>query len=633
MPLVGAQPASNPSLFLVGPNGQGLEVFYTNTTSVGSTFTVTAFVDTPDDSYFGWFGAFSFNQSQLNVVNIAFVANSSSQSAWTYDAGFYAPGTGYPPFMDLVIPPTYNNTAGTIGEPDGFGEAVVGPNTLPPNVIDLISITFKVMTVPSGSPGTSITGTVAWDWNVSLIASVIGYVGEMDESFGNFVYYITVPGAPPPPPQQPIFSPGLVQYNITFDQTAVGSDVTGNVVVIDGADFGYSSLPATFSWYDGSTHTFAFQSPLVAAPNSEKYLWTGTSGLSTLQTGSLTVTGSGNVTGNYETQYYLTVASAYDSPAPTSGWFDSGTIMNANVTSSVSGGPSTQYVCTGWTGTGSVPSSGSTNYASFTINAPSSITWNWKTQYQVTFNQTGVGTDFNGTVFTVDGANYTGSASPSFWWDSGSTHTYAYTSPIVLNQGVELYLWNSTTGLSTLQWGSITVAASGNITGNYVKKVHEVLLTNVAAKSWVYQGNTANINVTVSNVGDFPENVWVTLYCNITANESIDAYPVYLGAGQNYTLSCDWNTAGVPCLNYTLTAVATIPTGSNTLSDGNITVRIPGDVNGDGRVDLRDIALVARAFDSTPSSPNWNPAADINGDGVVNMKDITLVARYFGQHT
>jgi Ca2+-binding EF-hand superfamily protein len=58
-----------------------------------------------------------------------------------------------------------------------------------------------------------------------------------------------------------------------------------------------------------------------------------------------------------------------------------------------------------------------------------------------------------------------------------------------------------------------------------------------------------------------------------------------------------------------------------------------GDVNGDGRVDLKDIALVARAFGSTPTSPNWNPAADINGDGIVNMQDIAIVARNFGQHT
>jgi hypothetical protein len=62
-----------------------------------------------------------------------------------------------------------------------------------------------------------------------------------------------------------------------------------------------------------------------------------------------------------------------------------------------------------------------------------------------------------------------------------------------------------------------------------------------------------------------------------------------------------------------------------------VTVTIPGDVNGDFKVNMRDIALVARAFGSTPGASNWNPNADINDDGTVNMRDIALAARNFGQ--
>ena len=63
----------------------------------------------------------------------------------------------------------------------------------------------------------------------------------------------------------------------------------------------------------------------------------------------------------------------------------------------------------------------------------------------------------------------------------------------------------------------------------------------------------------------------------------------------------------------------------------NIFRPIPEDIGDYGIVNMKDIALVARAFGSTPSSPNWNPAADVNGDGVVNMKDVALVARDFGE--
>jgi len=167
---------------------------------------------------------------------------------------------------------------------------------------------------------------------------------------------------------------------------------------------------------------------------------------------------------------------------------------------------------------------------------------------------------------------------------------------------------------------------------------HEVIVVSVTAPTWMYQDlpeiphECANISVTVENVGDFPENVTVSLYYNITADQIIGSFPVQLDVGQSYTHVFVWVTVGVPPGTYTLTAVATIPTGSFIFTDGNITVRLYADVNGDGRVDLKDLALVVRAFGSTPGSPNWNPYADINGDGVVNMKDIALVIRNFGKH-
>ena len=57
---------------------------------------------------------------------------------------------------------------------------------------------------------------------------------------------------------------------------------------------------------------------------------------------------------------------------------------------------------------------------------------------------------------------------------------------------------------------------------------------------------------------------------------------------------------------------------------------ILGDINGDGKVDMKDIAIVAKAFGATPSGPRWNPAADVNGDSVVNMLDIAIVASNLG---
>ena len=59
---------------------------------------------------------------------------------------------------------------------------------------------------------------------------------------------------------------------------------------------------------------------------------------------------------------------------------------------------------------------------------------------------------------------------------------------------------------------------------------------------------------------------------------------------------------------------------------------IPGDVNMDGTVNMRDIALLVILFNTRPSSPNWNPNADVNSDGIVNMRDIAVALVHFNQH-
>jgi hypothetical protein len=62
-----------------------------------------------------------------------------------------------------------------------------------------------------------------------------------------------------------------------------------------------------------------------------------------------------------------------------------------------------------------------------------------------------------------------------------------------------------------------------------------------------------------------------------------------------------------------------------------IQVRMLGDLNMDGEVDGRDIALVSIAFGSIPVNPRWNPIADEDEDNMINAKDIAIVCRNFGK--
>jgi secreted trypsin-like serine protease len=50
-----------------------------------------------------------------------------------------------------------------------------------------------------------------------------------------------------------------------------------------------------------------------------------------------------------------------------------------------------------------------------------------------------------------------------------------------------------------------------------------------------------------------------------------------------------------------------------------------GDVNGDGRVDILDLAFIATHYGSA------DPAADTNGDGIVNVLDLAIVAGHYNQ--
>ena len=57
---------------------------------------------------------------------------------------------------------------------------------------------------------------------------------------------------------------------------------------------------------------------------------------------------------------------------------------------------------------------------------------------------------------------------------------------------------------------------------------------------------------------------------------------------------------------------------------GTVTL-LGGDVNGDDRVDIRDLSYVAWHFDE------YDEKADINQDGQVDILDLTLTAGNFGQ--
>jgi hypothetical protein len=121
----------------------------------------------------------------------------------------------------------------------------------------------------------------------------------------------------------------------------------------------------------------------------------------------------------------------------------------------------------------------------------------------------------------------------------------------------------------------------------------------------------------------------------------IQTQTVTLESGASTTLTFVWNTIGWPKGNYTISAYAwPVPgetnTADNMLSDGWVFVSIPGDINADRKVDLKDVFAVGKAFGTTRQGPNpsgriYSSNCDINDDDKIDLKDYYTTCKNYGK--
>ena len=316
------------------------------------------------------------------------------------------------------------------------------------------SSTISFSNIPSGnypwSVGSPISGGIGTQFDATQASGVINVPSKLIQSI--------------------VFNK---QYYLTMD-----------------SNFGTTS-PSSGGWFNaGSKVTIKAIAPSTIA--GERYLWNGWLG-----SGSRSYSGSMNPASNtvimngpikecalWSHQYLLTImTSGVPSPysadvslgannkghasdaSPFTTWVTAGTSTGKiYIDCLIYAGSNTRYVFGSWS-----DASTANPKSSIVINGPTTFTANYKTQFKVTFTQSGLGSESKGTVVKIDGANYARSDLPvSFWWEKGSSHLYQYLSPLKL--GSTSYIWKSTNGLSILQSGTITILASGTISGNYIRK-------------------------------------------------------------------------------------------------------------------------------------------------------------------
>ncbi len=162
---------------------------------------------------------------------------------------------------------------------------------------------------------------------------------------------------------------------------------------------------------------------------------------------------------------------------------------------------------------------------------------------------------------------------------------------------------------------------------------HDIgLVKGPTTKTTISQGRDLNITIIPVNYGLNTETFTATAYFDAT---QLVQTQITLTGRNSKSLSFILNTTNLETGNHTITASTDILADETATTDNTlhimITITSTGDVNGDRRVDMKDIAYVAKRFGYYLNDPMWDPNADLNDDDRVDMKDVAIVAKHFGE--
>jgi hypothetical protein len=177
-------------------------------------------------------------------------------------------------------------------------------------------------------------------------------------------------------------------------------------------------------------------------------------------------------------------------------------------------------------------------------------------------------------------------------------------------------------------------------------EVHDVAVVYITVWPSLTLPSYVNVNVTVENQGTGYETFNVTLHADnltVTSTTVIDLAP---RSNETLKLKCDlfpyravifpppWSLDGPMVANVSVWAEASTVAGEADALDNVCVggaVRITWwcvDLNGDGRINILDLAIMAKAFGNGGFRPLW---LDIDGDGQITIREIAYVARAFGR--
>jgi hypothetical protein len=306
---------------------------------------------------------------------------------------------------------------------------------------------------------------------------------------------------------------------------------------------------------------------------------------------TVTATPGGAIPGSFKVTYTKCGTTYTYVPQTTTWieWTDAGTdVTVSDPETPISGPPDTRYVFDYYD-----PS------ATVTMTEPKTITLVYKTQYKVSFTQTG-----SAVAPTV---TYTANTDPlvpcSVWVLAGSQISYTYQTIVPGAPGVQYVLTGVTPASPQTVNGPLTIL------GTYKTQYYLTVLT-------------------------FPEGLQPTP----TPQSGWYDYCTYV------TLTAP-STAHIGSVVYTFGGGWQINHEIHPAKENPITIHMDspkiacarycelgdpiGDVNLDGKVDMIDIATIARHYGAKLGEPNYSVGCDLNLDGKIDLRDLAAAAINF----
>jgi hypothetical protein len=124
---------------------------------------------------------------------------------------------------------------------------------------------------------------------------------------------------------------------------------------------------------------------------------------------------------------------------------------------------------------------------------------------------------------------------------------------------------------------------------------------------------------TVSGMG------WYDIGTNVTATLTDKTYDVIPGSVKAVFTGWSGDAVGTGLISDPITM-----DGPKT-AIATWVIKLSGDVDGNGIVDINDAILASHAFGSSIGELHWNVEVDMNGDNVIDIFDMILMCRNFGR--